>query len=119
MGLLCFLGRQFLSTSLCQLQAQEVHINLSTQFNTVFSVEGLQLDYPFLNFSGYIFYSICYTVGFWFKNNPFNNYGFGTVGSFHYLYPQFYHRSKYKILSLPIMGSFFPVSQDYSVSCTS
>jgi len=43
------------------------------------SVEGYHLDYPFLNFSGYIFYSMCYTVCYFIKDNPFNNYGFGTI----------------------------------------
>jgi len=44
------------------------------------SVEGYHLDYPLLNVTGYLFYSICYTVCFFFKDdNPFNNYGYGTI----------------------------------------
>lgn len=40
--------------------------------------EGLKVDYPFLNISGFIFYAIAYSVPF-FNDLPLNNYGFGTI----------------------------------------
>jgi len=36
------------------------------------------LDYPFLNFSGYTFYSICYTAGYFYPQSD-GNYGLGKV----------------------------------------
>jgi len=44
------------------------------------SVEGYHLDFPFLNVSGYTFYSICYTMGYFFpETTSGTNYGLGTV----------------------------------------
>jgi len=42
------------------------------------SVEGFKLDFPFLNLTGFLFYSISFTVGY-LKEHPFNNYGLGKI----------------------------------------
>ena len=43
------------------------------------SVEGLKLDYPFLNLTGFAFYSVSFSIGFFSKGLPYNNYGLGAV----------------------------------------
>jgi len=74
--------------------------------NFLNSVEGYHLDYPLLNVSGYLFYSTCYTVCFFFKDdNPYNNYGYGTVWAFSLAMNALIllNRLEYKIWPLPIM----------------
>jgi len=36
------------------------------------------MDFPFLNMTGFTFYSICYTVGYFFPDGD-SNYGLGNV----------------------------------------
>lgn len=55
------------------------HHERLSQNSPSYSVEGFKLDYPFLNLSGYIFFSISASVAFFAKNLPFNNYGMGNV----------------------------------------
>lgn len=44
-----------------------------------FSVEGLKLDYAFLNVTGFTFCSAAYSIAFFKKDLPMDHYGYGTV----------------------------------------
>jgi len=52
----------------------QIYLNYKLQ-----SVEGFKLDYPFLNLSGFIFYSMAFSAGFFIQGLPFQNYGLGTI----------------------------------------
>ena len=62
---------------------REPLLNSLTHHHFPISVEGFKLDFPFLNLSGFLFYSISFTVAY--MNNgppyglPFENYGLGRV----------------------------------------
>jgi len=84
------------------------------------SVEGFKLDYPFLNITGFIFYSISYGTAY-FSDLPFDNYGLGTVRiqdvvfSFHNLAVNlilnlqslFYKRGKNKLTLFSLVYTVF------------
>jgi len=43
------------------------------------SVEGLKLDYAFLNVTGFTFCSAAYSIAFFKKDLPMDHYGYGTI----------------------------------------
>ena len=75
----------------------------------IHSVEGYKLDYPVLNFTGFLFYAVTFVVGFYGKDNPYNNYGLGNVIALYmrYNWPKYSRNFKlnsHKIDSLSLLS---------------
>jgi len=116
MGLFFCLVHQFLPSNLGQLQAEKVRFLLCEPIEIIScSVEGYHLDYPFLNFSGYIFYSTCCTFGFFWKNN---HYGMGTVRLRSYFFANKFFRLQFKTWYLLIIHCVWQLFLDFNVFIT-